>query len=95
MSGRMRILLELERILLVLDAEDPAAEALRELMDPLWYGLDDEERRLLNDRAISGYGDRHTIPFELGADLFGPARDLGGTQAEVGPLEFGDWRSAA
>jgi hypothetical protein len=53
MTPRLRTYLELERLMLVLDEErHPAAEALRDAMDPIWYSLSDEERRILDERTI-------------------------------------------
>jgi hypothetical protein len=50
MTSRLQVYLELERLMLVLDdAGDPAAEHLRDAMDPIWYALDDEDRRLLDE----------------------------------------------
>jgi len=53
MTPRLRKYLELERLMLILEDEgDRGADALRDLMDPLWYSLSDEERRLLDQRTI-------------------------------------------
>lgn len=55
MTPRLRIYLELERLMLIFDEEgDAAAEALRGAMDPIWYALTGEERRLLDERRIVG-----------------------------------------
>ena len=51
MTSRLRKYLEMERLMMILDVEgDAAAEALRDAMDPIWYSLTDEERRLLDER---------------------------------------------
>src|SRR3972149_163463 len=48
---RLRRYLELERLMLILDEEgESGADTLRDLMDPIWYSLSDEERRVLDER---------------------------------------------
>lgn len=43
--------LDLEQMMLRLaEAGDPQADAIRDLMDPLWYQLTDEDRKLLDAR---------------------------------------------
>lgn len=50
-SNALARYLELERLMLALDAEDnPAADILRDAMDPLWYSLSEDEIRLLDER---------------------------------------------
>ena len=52
MTPRLRTYIELERLMLILDEDgNPAADALRDVMDPLWYSLSDEERQVLDDRS--------------------------------------------
>lgn len=51
-SVRLGAYLSLERAMLALDdAGDPMADALRDALDPLWYGLTDDDRVFLNRRA--------------------------------------------
>lgn len=53
MTRRLLIYLELERLTLILDEQsDSAADALRDAMDPIWYSLNAEERRILDERRI-------------------------------------------
>lgn len=53
LSHRVRAYLALERAMLDLDAEDdPAADDLRDAMDPLWYHLSAEERAWLDARVV-------------------------------------------
>ena len=53
MTGRLRAYLALEHEMMDLERSgDAAADALRDAMDPLWYALDDEERRWLDNRII-------------------------------------------
>ncbi len=48
-SVRLGAYLSLERAMLALDdAGDPMADALRDALDPLWYGLTDDDRVFLN-----------------------------------------------
>lgn len=53
MSPRLRGYLALEEVMLQLDElGDPAAENLRDAMDPLWYELGDDEQAWLNTRSL-------------------------------------------
>jgi hypothetical protein len=53
LNARWRAYLALERAMLELDlAADPLADHIRDLMDPLWYALSDEEHRLLDARSV-------------------------------------------
>ena len=46
--------LALERLMVSLDElEDPRADDLRDVMDPIWYAMSDEERSLLEAREGS------------------------------------------
>jgi len=46
--------LDLERTMVVLDdAGDPMADALRDALDPIWYALTDDDRAFLNRRSIA------------------------------------------
>ena len=52
-SARLLAYLDLERAMLGLDElDDPLADNLRDAMDPLWFGLSDEERAMLNRRDL-------------------------------------------
>lgn len=51
-SARLDAYRKLERVMLDLDAAgDSLADQLRELMDPLWYALNDEEHAALDSRS--------------------------------------------
>ncbi|HAK97435.1 MAG TPA: hypothetical protein DCM87_21220 [Planctomycetes bacterium] len=50
---RLDAYLALERLMLDLDERgDPAADAIRDLMDPIWYALSPEARAILDGREI-------------------------------------------
>lgn len=54
LSPRLRAYLALEREMLELDRlEDPAADSLRDAMDPLWLSLTDAEHAWLNGRRVA------------------------------------------
>lgn len=73
MSVRLDAYLALEREMLVLDdAADPIADRLRDLMDPLWYGLTNEEHALLDARRITALADLHPIRLPESRDLVRP-----------------------
>ena len=72
MTPRLRKYLELERLMLILEEEgDRGADALRDLMDPIWYSLSDEERRILDQRTIGRIKSVEAIRVPAGT-LFGP-----------------------
>lgn len=74
MTPRLQIYLELERLMLILgEAADPAAEALRDAMDPIWYALSDEERHLLDERRIGRIRSLEEIRVPAGSQVFGEA----------------------
>jgi hypothetical protein len=53
MSPSLQRYLDLERFMLELDErQDPYADRIRDLMDPLWYELTDEDRRILDARDL-------------------------------------------
>jgi len=72
MTPQLRKYLELERLMLILDEDDdPAAESLRDAMDPIWYSLTDEERRFLDDRRIGRIRSLEEIRVPAGSHVFG------------------------
>lgn len=74
MTPRLRKYLELERLMLILDEEgDAAAEALRDAMDPIWYSLTEEERRLLDERRIGRIRSLEEMRVPAGSQVFGEA----------------------
>lgn len=74
MTPRLRKYLELERLMLILDEEgDRSADALRDAMDPIWYSLSDEERRILDERTIGRIKSVEEIRVPAGSRVFGPA----------------------
>jgi hypothetical protein len=51
MTSRLDLYLTLERVMLDLDeADDPLADRVRDLMDPVWYSLSPSERAILDAR---------------------------------------------
>lgn len=95
MTPRLRKYLELERLMLILDDEgDRGADALRDVMDPIWYSLSDEERRVLDERAVGRIKSVEEIRVPAGDRVFGPVPAPATRRAlPQGPI--GDWSSAA
>ena len=74
MTPRLREYLELERLMLILDeGSDSGADALRDAMDPIWYSLSDEERRILDERTIGRIKSLEEIRVPANSRVFGPA----------------------
>jgi hypothetical protein len=95
MTPRLRKYLELERLMLVLDEDgDSGADALRDAMDPIWYSLNDEERRALDSRAMGRITSIEGIRVPAADRVFDPApAPSAGRAFPPGPID--DWRSAA
>ena len=73
MTPRLRKYLELERLMLLLDEDgDPGADALRDAMDPIWYMLTADERRLLDERTIGHIKMLEAIRVPVDSRVFGP-----------------------
>jgi hypothetical protein len=52
MSNHIDLYLKLERIMMELDdQEDPIADRVRDLMDPIWYELSEEDHNFLDRRG--------------------------------------------
>lgn len=52
-SRQLDIYLRLERLMMELDErDDPMADQIRDLMDPIWYALSEEDRRFLDSRGM-------------------------------------------
>ena len=52
-NEQLDLYLRLERIMIELDdRDDPMADRIRALMDPIWYVLSDEDRRFLDSRGM-------------------------------------------
>ena len=50
-NKHLDLYLRLERIMMELaDQGDPIGDRVRDLMDPIWYGLSEEDRRFLDGR---------------------------------------------
>ena len=65
--------LHLESEMMSLDRRsDPAAERLRDFMDPLWHALDGEDREYLNNRKSESLGVLGTLEVSSGYFL-GPS----------------------
>ena len=100
MTARLDAYLALERVMLLLeDAGDPLADNLRDVMDPVWYALSDEEHAVLDAREIGTATSLHPIRFPLGSEVFvKPAEPVGPLESirdqNVG-REFDGWKRAA
>lgn len=95
MTPRLRKYLELERLMLVLDEEgDRAADVLRDAMDPIWYSLSNDERRILDARTIGRIRSLEEIRVPAGSRVFGLPPDPPPLRP-VPRTPIRDWRSAA
>jgi hypothetical protein len=97
MTPRLRIYLELERLMLAAENVGEAmAEVIRDAMDPIWYALTGEERRVLDDRSVGTIRTLEGLRIPLGDHLY--YADPGPPQKRPLPSPsqpITDWRKAA
>ncbi len=87
--------LELERIMLALDAEDdPTADILRDAMDPLWYSLNEEEIHLLDSRPTPALRSFAEIRLPVLPELFIAPPETE-KQSQPWPEKITNWEYAA
>jgi hypothetical protein len=85
---RLDAYLTIERVMLELDARgDPAADAIRDIMDPIWYSLSPDELSFLDGRDITHRLNPVTLSIE---GLFLPeSKNEDGAWVEIHALEVG------
>ncbi len=77
-SVRLDAYLALEQIMLDLDAAgEELAETIRDMMDPVWYALSDEEHAFLDGRVIGGVYRLKLARLPFTKDLLSPPRPTG------------------
>jgi len=92
---RLAAYLSLEREMLALDAAgDPLADQLRDAMDPLWYGLTDQEHARLDARVIMDVGGA-AMTAPIGEGFFTAPLQAAALTPTSGPLSVRDWGCAA
>jgi hypothetical protein len=70
MNNHLDLYLRLERIMMGLDDQgDPIADRVRDLMDPIWHGLSEEDRNFLDSRGEMGVRVLYPITLTV-PDLF-------------------------
>jgi hypothetical protein len=94
-SPRLKAYLALERQMLELGtAGDPVADLLREAMDPLWYGLTDEEHEILDARIIST-ASTSSLRSPVGSSLFLAPPRPPNPRRRRDPVRVSGWECAA
>ena len=101
MSALLDAYLDLERLMLELDERgDPGADRVRDLMDPLWYQLGDEDHAHLDTRGLVSLASLHPIRLPAGTGLHycsapapGAIRDRRDRNCPIGLLV--DWGEEA
>jgi len=87
-SRQLDLYLRLERIMMELDdRDDPMADAIRDLLDPIWYALSHEDRRFLDGRGMIDVGALYPVTLTV-PDLFQKVEETGGALEEI-PIENG------
>lgn len=71
-TAQLDLYLDLERAMLFAEGkqQDDAAEAVRDVMDRLWYSLDETERRLLDLRTVNEVASIDGIKLPQSPSLF-------------------------
>jgi len=83
-SARLEAYVALERVMLELDAaNDSLADRFRDLMDPIWYGLSDDEVRILDGREVDGVTSLHPICLSVGHSLFVDPAEPAGSPSSI------------
>ena len=98
MTNALRKYLDLETIMLGLEALDArAADAVRDVMDELWYQLSDADRRSLDERTAPGpfcVREEARLPLK-GVLLRAPSLQPRQLTAREPIVLTGGWRGAA
>ena len=100
LSSLLRLYLQLERQMLTLDAVgDASADDVRDVMDPLWYRLSDQDRSQLDDRRKDEIPWSPGLVLSISAGFFDtreepPSLAIQRHAGSLG-LEYADWRLSA
>lgn len=93
--NRLEVYLALERVMLALDDKgDELADRVRDLMDPVWYELSDEEAAALDSRGVVDPGRLNPIRLALGDSVFYEPAPAGASGAVERRGEVG-WRATS
>jgi len=98
MTNALRKYLDLESVMLGLEALDArAADAVRDVMDEVWYQLSDTDRRSLDERTAPGpFRVREEARLPLKGVLLRAPRSQSRELTARGPVVLtGGWRGAA
>lgn len=92
-SRKLSLYLEMERLMLALEGDNvQAADTVRDLMDPLWYDLEDEDRVFLDNRTISSVHTFEWVTVPMAACV---VQVLPAGPSEIPAGEIADWKTAA
>lgn len=94
MSPALLVYLELERLMLLLEAQgDSLADRVRDTMDPFWYRLSADDRRLLDLRLIGAVHSLEGIRIPVREAIRAPTKPH--EAARIPRNSIGGWRSVA
>jgi hypothetical protein len=95
MTSQLGLYLSLEHLMLVAERVDEhTADAIRDVMDPIWYALSDEDRETLNQRVVGFIRSFEGLRIPLGDHIY--YRDPGPSKKNSIPKEpIQGWRKAA
>jgi len=89
----------LERMMMEADerGDEPFADSLRDLMDSIWYRLNDEEHHMLNARGRVSLTVLYPVTFPISDDIAFPERprQIMHYQQRSEPWVSDDWRLEA
>ena len=94
-ESRLALYLAAERLMLLAEVVDEQlADNIRDVMDPIWDALSDDERRGLREREVHFPRSLQGLQIPVSDDLYCPPPPVPGTRPiPAGPIE--DWRNAA
>ena len=84
LTHKLDTYLTLERVMIELDErDDPLADDLRDIMDPLWYSLSPQERAHLNSRTVGEIRRFNPITLSMGDIVLPEAKTRDGPWEEI------------
>jgi hypothetical protein len=95
MTPLLSLYLNLEHLMLVAErVNEDTADGIRDVMDPIWYQLSDQDRETLNQRAVGFIRSFEGLSIPLGDHIY--YRDPGPPKKASIPREpIQGWRKAA
>jgi hypothetical protein len=94
-QSRLSLYLAAEQVMLLAElVDEQLADSIRDVMDPIWDALSDDERRVLREREVHFPRSLQGLQIPVSDDLYCPPPPAPEPRPiPEGPIE--DWRNAA